>query len=77
MAAYTPPPSPGTLRSSRTQALKMGTAPAGFEGQIDYDTQAGVPRLPGMPTGQARGIDPQVTTAGRAVGIATPFTLKK
>lgn len=78
MAAYVPPPSPGHLRSSRTQALKMGTAPSGFEGQIDYDVQAGVPRLPGFPTGVAQGIAPQINAAGAgAVPTPVPFALKK
>jgi hypothetical protein len=56
----------------------MGTAPSGFEGQIDYDVQAGVPRLPGFPTGVAQGIAPQINAAGAgAVPTPVPFALKK
>lgn len=77
MAAYTPPPSPGPLRSSRKQALAMGTDPQGFGGQIDYDVQAGVPRLPGMPTGAATTLPPQLSYEGGAVNPSTPFVLKK
>lgn len=77
MAAYTPPPSPGDLRSSRKRALQIGTDPRGFADQIDYDVQAGVPRLPGMPTGQATSLPPQLSYEGGAVNPSTPFALKK
>jgi hypothetical protein len=35
------------IRTPRTRALELGTAPAGFEGAVDvgtYDAQAGYPR---------------------------------
>lgn len=33
---------PGT-RTSRTQALAIGTAPAGFEGGVEFCSQCGMP----------------------------------
>lgn len=78
MAAYTPPPSPGGLRSPRKQALAMGTDPAGFQGGLEYDAQAGVPVLPGMPLGTYQSLPPQISSVGGAINTPTPFTnLKK
>ena len=77
MAAYTPPPSPGDLRSPRNRALEIGTERAGFGDQMPYDTQAGVPMVPGMPTGIARDIGPQLSYVGGAINPAAPFALKK
>jgi hypothetical protein len=37
---------PVTIRTSRSQALKMGTDPKGFDG-MKYDAMGGVPELPG------------------------------
>lgn len=37
---------PVTIRTSRSQALKMGTDPKGFDG-VKYDAMGGVPELPG------------------------------
>ena len=37
------------MRSSRTQAIKMGTNPKGFEGGVGYDAQGGHPIMPGLP----------------------------
>ena len=39
-----PQKSPGTLTSPRDQALKIGTAPQGFDNGDEYDAQAGVPK---------------------------------
>lgn len=79
MAAYTPPPSPGALRSSRKRALEIGTERAGFQGGVGYDAQAGVPLISGVTTaGHYVELPPQISTAGGAINPATPFTnLKK
>lgn len=42
---------PVTIRTSRSQALKMGTDPKGFDG-MKYDGVGGVPELPGTSAGQ-------------------------
>jgi len=79
MAAYTPPPSPGTLRSSRKRALEIGTDRAGFQGVASYDANAGVPVMPGVTTsGHYVEQKPMISTAGSAINTATPFAnLKK
>ena len=79
MAAYTPPPSPGTLRSSRNRALEIGTSREGFQGVAEYDSQAGVPKLPGVTTsGHYVELPPQVSTAGAPINTRNPFAnLKK
>lgn len=76
--AYRPPPSPGNLRSSRKRALEIGTQPSGFQGVMEYDAQAGVPKVPGMPTGHYVEQPPMISTAGSAINTPTPFSnLKK
>ncbi len=79
MAAYTPPPSPGTLRSSRKRALEIGTERTGFQGVMPYDAQAGVPVMAGVTTsGHYVEQKPMISTAGGAINTATPFSnLKK
>lgn len=78
MAAYTPMPSPGDLRSPRKRALEIGTTPAGFQGGLEYDAQAGVPVLPGMPLGTYQSLPPQISGVGGPVNTPVPFTnLKK
>lgn len=78
MAAYTPPRSPGNLRSPRNRALEIGTTLAGFQGGLQYDAQAGVPVLPGMPLGIARELPPQISQEGGPINTPVPFTnLKK
>lgn len=71
--AYTPMPSPGGLRSSRKRALEIGTTAAGFQGGLEYDAQAGVPVLPGMPLGAATTLPPQISQVGGPVNTPTPF----
>ena len=74
MAAYTPPPSPGTLRSSRKIALEKGTSRGGFAGVADYDSAAGVPVLPGVTTsGHYQELAPQISTSGSPINTPTPF----
>lgn len=76
MAAYTPPPSPGTLRSSRKRALEIGTERSGFEGTIPYDATAGVPV--GASTGHYVQRPPAVGGPGGSINTPTPFAnLKK
>jgi hypothetical protein len=79
MAAYTPPPSPGTLRSSRNIALAKGTSREGFAGVAGYDAAAGVPVLPGVTTsGHYQELAPQISTSGSPINTSTPFAnLKK
>ena len=79
MAAYTPPPSPGDLRSSRKRALEIGTERAGFQGGVGYDARAGVPMVAGVTTsGHYVELPPQISTAGSPINTTTPFTnLKK
>lgn len=79
MAAYTPPPSPGTLRSSRNRALEIGTDRAGFQGGVAYDAAAGVPVVAGVTTaGHYVEMPPMVGGAGGAVNTSVPFAnLKK
>lgn len=42
---------PTTIRTSRSQALKMGTDPKGFNG-MGYDGIGGVPEMAGTSAGQ-------------------------
>lgn len=67
------PTSPSTLRTPRTQALKMGTDPRGFEGQIPYDAHAGIP-MGVTGAGQSyQSAGPFVGGPGGAINTATPF----
>lgn len=79
MAAYTPPPSPGGLRSSRTRALEIGTERSGFQGGVGYDAHAGVPMVQGVTTaGHYVEQRPMISTAGGAINTSVPFAnLKK
>ena len=79
MAAYTPPPSPGDLRSSRKRALEIGTERAGFQGGVGYDARAGVPMVSGVTTaGHYVEQPPMVGGPGGAINPPTPFAnLKK
>ncbi len=79
MAAYTPPPSPGGLRSSRKRALEIGTERSGFQGGVEYDARAGVPKMPGVTTaGHYVEQPPMISTAGSPINTSTPFgNLKK
>lgn len=79
MAAYTPPPSPGTLRSSRKRALEMGADRSGFQGAVGYDAQAGVPMIAGVTTsGHYVEQPPMISQAGGPHNTPTPFAnLKK
>lgn len=79
MAAYTPPPSPGGLRSSRKRALEIGTNPSGFAGQVGYDAHAGVPLVQGVTTaGHYKEQPPMISGAGGAINTSVPFAnLKK
>ena len=67
------PTSPGSLRSPRTQALKMGTDPRGFEGQMPYDAHAGIPM--GTPSaGQKyQSAGPFLSESGGPINTPTPF----
>jgi hypothetical protein len=75
--SYTPPPSPGSLRSPRKRALEIGTDRMGFEpGPMEYHTQAGVPMAASGGTYQSAG--PFVSTQGGPINTPTPFAnLKK
>jgi len=74
MAAYTPPPSPGALRSSRNRALEIGTTREGFQGGVSYDAQAGVPVLPGVTTaGHYVEQPPMVGGPGGPINTPKPF----
>jgi hypothetical protein len=75
--AYTPPPSPGSLRSPRKRALEIGTDKMGFQpDHIPFDTQAGVPVAMAGGTYQSQG--PFVGGPGGAINTPTPFAnLKK
>lgn len=77
--AYRPPPSPGALRSSRNRALEIGTQPSGFQGVVEYDAQAGVPKVAGVTTaGHYVEQPPMISTAGSPINTSTPFSnLKK
>lgn len=79
MAAYTPPPSPGALRSSRKRALEIGTERSGFQGVAGYDAAAGVPMVSGVTTsGHYVEQPPMISTKGSAINTTTPFAnLKK
>lgn len=79
MAAYTPPPSPGTLRSSRNRALEIGTTREGFQGGVGYDAAAGVPMVQGVTTsGHYVEMPPMVGGPGGSINTPTPFAnLKK
>ena len=79
MAAYTPPPSPGALRSSRKRALEIGTERSGFQGVAEYDAQAGVP-LVGTVTTKGHYVEqkPMTSAVGSPINPSTPFAnLKK
>lgn len=71
--AYTPPPSPGELRSSRKRALEIGTNPSGFQ-PANYDAQAGTPT--GQTGGTYREQPPQITQVGGPINPSKPFGLK-
>ncbi len=79
MAAYIPPRSPGSLRSSRNRALEIGTDRAGFQGGVEYDAHAGVPKLPGVTTaGHYVEQPPMISSSGSPINTSTPFAnLKK
>lgn len=79
MAAYTPPKSPGALRSSRNRALEIGTERSGFQGGVGYDAAAGVPMVAGVTTaGHYVEMPPHVGGPGGAVNTPVPFAnLKK
>lgn len=79
MAAYTPPPSPGSLRSSRKRALEMGTERSGFQGVVGYDSQAGVPQVAGVTTsGHYVEQPPMISSVGGSINTPMPFAnLKK
>jgi len=73
---YTPPPSPGALRSPRKRALEIGTSPSGFPDSIAFDMQAGVPASMAGGTYQSQG--PFVSERGGPINAPTPFAnLKK
>lgn len=69
MAAYVPPPSPGTLRTPRNRALEIGTERTGFSmGEApDLTMPMATPTPAGGP----------FSYQGGAVNPATPFTVKK
>lgn len=70
--SYTPPSSPGSLRSPRSRALEIGTNPQGFgEGPMPYHTQAGVPAAVSGGTYQSQG--PFVSESGSPINTPTPF----
>ncbi len=79
MAAYTPPPSPGPLRSSRKRALEIGTERSGFQGGVGYDANAGVPQIANVTTsGHYVEQKPMVGGAGGSINTPVPFAnLKK
>lgn len=64
--AYTPPPSPGTLRTPRDMALKMGTMPSGFS----------APMAPDIEAPKAQLLGPQISYEGGPINPAKPFALK-
>lgn len=67
MAAYTPPPSPGGLRSPRDRALEIGTVRTGFMGG----------EAPDITMPKAQEIGPQLSYQGGAINPSTPFTITK
>lgn len=67
MAAYTPPPSPGRLRTPRDRALEIGTDRAGFT----------APMAPDIEAPQVQLLGPQLSYQGGPINPSTPFTLKK
>lgn len=74
MAAYTPPRSPGALRSSRNRALEIGTTREGFQGGVGYDSRAGVPEIAGMTTsGHYVEQPPAVGGPGGPINTPKPF----
>lgn len=68
---YTPPPSPGALRSPRKRALEIGTALSGFPEPMAFDTQAGVPSAMAGGTYQTQG--PFISERGGPINAPTPF----
>lgn len=72
--AYTPPPSPGALRSPRKRALEIGTASSGFPTAPDYDAQAGAPTS--MAGGTYRELPPHISPTGGSINPSKPFGLK-
>lgn len=64
--AYTPPPSPGKLRTPRDRALQIGTDASGFTAPMAPDIEAPI----------ARDIGPQISYTGGAINPAKPFALK-
>lgn len=78
MAAYTPPPSPGALRSSRKIALQKGTSREGFAGVAGYDAAAGVPMVGTVTTsGHYVELPPQISSSGSPVNTPVPFANMK
>lgn len=67
------PTSPSTLRTPRTQALKMGTDPRGFEGQIPYDAHAGIPASAPSAGQSYQSAGPFVGGGSGPVNTPTPF----
>lgn len=65
-------------RTPRTQAIKLGTSPKGFEGMVNYDSMAGVPAS--MSHGHYQdSADDAKLPAGKAkpsVSHGAPFLLK-
>lgn len=70
------PTSPSTLRTPRTQALKMGTDPRGFADQIPYDAHAGIP-MGVTGAGQSyKSAGPFVSAEGSPINTPKPFGIK-
>lgn len=69
MAAYVPPPSPGTLRTPRDRALEIGTMRSGFEAPMAPDIS--MPMATPTPAGGPFSYE------GGALNPATPFNIKK
>jgi hypothetical protein len=65
------------LRTPRTRAVEIGTASAGFEGQLTYNSQRGVPDSAPYPIGEYKNnAEAALPKAGSSPVIPTPFTLK-
>lgn len=67
--------SPGGLRSSRKRALEIGTDPAGFTGDVPYDTQSGHPVTAETPEAVYEEQPPAVSSGGSAPIQSNPIKL--
>jgi hypothetical protein len=65
--------SPGSLRSSRKQALAIGAEPGKFVAEIPYNACAGAPMS--VAGGCYQSLPVRVDSAAKAIDVDVPFVL--